>query len=965
VLWLESLEDRLTPSGFQFGSPYFSASDAAGTAQITVVRSGDDSTTQSVNFTTSDGTAVGGVLYTPRSGTLTFDPGVTSQTFDVPVIDNGFVNYTRTVHLTLSQPTANATLGSPATAVLTIVGSNQPLPANALFANNAVQVVGDAETSLQYAPDGSLVQLLQLPDSLGFFNYDYVTRNDFGESVAEPIPLKGEFVYQNGAQLLFDGSGIPNFLAIATDGQLLQIQRQASGWTTVNSIALPITLAGTAGSGVGAGPMPLAAAVGPNGSLNIVVANNEGALLYGTNSTGTWTFQQVTTLGSQLHIFREPLDPRFLSLAMDSQGFAHIAYTSAFVDNTPPGQGFGREFSALDYATNASGSWTTQVVAQPSGDTGDDGLGSSIAVGPGNQVAIAGFYLPEVETGSPISASLIYYTLQPNGAWSSQVLTSTPDGYAAGDGPKFTGYNPLLRFDAQGNPNIAFSDYATQHFGASGAQSYAGQIRHAVQVNGQWSLQTVFPQTNPLANELAFPTMGLSPNGTIAYSGIQETAQSDGSFTNNYVLIAPNPLANLPQQLANAASALTHSAEYLVDFISNAYQSNLGRTPDLGGLTAWLGQMQAGLSDQQLEGSLMGSTEFIDRNGGFDSQGLPGAAWVNAVYQQTLGRDADSAGTSLWLGQLAAGSTPAQVATRIASSAEAETLVLNAAYGRYLDRPLDSSGQSSFLQLFAQGTSNESLFADLVASHEYYFNHGLGNVTSWVQSAYHDVLQRTASTTEVTHWVGSLLNYTQNQRFVVQVFLDLLHRPVDPAGLAGWTNFLNAGGNRQVMVQRIEATPEYQQSVVKGLYEQYLHRPADAAGLNAFAGALAAGQTDEQVAIALAGSGEYFQVEGGGTNAGFITALFNDALHRALDPGSLTQLQTELTSGVPISAIAAAVIDSREYAGDLVQAYFQTYLHRNVDSVGLNSLTDLLTQGGTNETVIAIILGSAEYYASV
>src|SRR5262249_15520742 len=64
-----------------------------------------------VDFTTADGTAHAGVDYAFTSGTLTFEPGVTTQTILVDVLDPTYAdNKYFTVHL--SNASANALLGN-------------------------------------------------------------------------------------------------------------------------------------------------------------------------------------------------------------------------------------------------------------------------------------------------------------------------------------------------------------------------------------------------------------------------------------------------------------------------------------------------------------------------------------------------------------------------------------------------------------------------------------------------------------------------------------------------------------------------------------------------------------------------------------------------------------------------------------------------------------------------------------
>jgi hypothetical protein len=88
---------------------------------ITVTRTGSTTGTVTINYATSNGTAVAGKDYTAKSGTLTFGPGVKSQTFMVPVTNNTIADGNRTVHLTLSAPSGGAVIGTRGTALATIV----------------------------------------------------------------------------------------------------------------------------------------------------------------------------------------------------------------------------------------------------------------------------------------------------------------------------------------------------------------------------------------------------------------------------------------------------------------------------------------------------------------------------------------------------------------------------------------------------------------------------------------------------------------------------------------------------------------------------------------------------------------------------------------------------------------------------------------------------------------------------
>jgi uncharacterized delta-60 repeat protein len=119
-----TIVDAAKPGQFQFSVPAFSVDETAGYATFTVLRTGGSDGTATSDYATSDGSARAGQDYLATSGTLTFLSGQTQQMFTVPVLEDGLVEGDETVNLTLSHPTGGATLGSPATAVLTIIDTD-------------------------------------------------------------------------------------------------------------------------------------------------------------------------------------------------------------------------------------------------------------------------------------------------------------------------------------------------------------------------------------------------------------------------------------------------------------------------------------------------------------------------------------------------------------------------------------------------------------------------------------------------------------------------------------------------------------------------------------------------------------------------------------------------------------------------------------------------------------------------
>ncbi len=234
------------------------------------------------------------------------------------------------------------------------------------------------------------------------------------------------------------------------------------------------------------------------------------------------------------------------------------------------------------------------------------------------------------------------------------------------------------------------------------------------------------------------------------------------------------------------------------------------------------------------------------------------------------------------------------------------------------------------------------------------------------QSGDPNTLYVTAGPSAETHGLlASLTPATPNQRFVAQMYLDLLHRPVDPGGLATFTQLLNAGQSRTQVVTTLEGSQEYLSDVVQGIYRQFLKRAADPTGLTAFTSMLASGGTNEQVDALIAGSQEYFQNRGGSTNNGFLTALYQDALGRPIDPSGMAFFSAQLASGTTRTQVATEIFGSGEFRQDLVEGFYQTFLHRQADPGGLAFFVNALGNGTTDEQATALIVGSAEYFARV
>jgi hypothetical protein len=117
---LTIVDDESPPAKIQFSAAAFSAQETAGYALITVNLDKAAAALVSVNYQTANDTAKAGVHYSAVFGAMQFQPGETSKTFQVPLTYQAAAEGDRTVNLSLSFPSNNAIVVSPASTVLTI-----------------------------------------------------------------------------------------------------------------------------------------------------------------------------------------------------------------------------------------------------------------------------------------------------------------------------------------------------------------------------------------------------------------------------------------------------------------------------------------------------------------------------------------------------------------------------------------------------------------------------------------------------------------------------------------------------------------------------------------------------------------------------------------------------------------------------------------------------------------------------
>ncbi|HEY0802275.1 MAG TPA: cellulase family glycosylhydrolase, partial [Steroidobacteraceae bacterium] len=115
-----------SPGTVGLAASSYTVAQAVGTLAVSVNRSGGSSGAATVHYATSDGTATGGVNYTPASGTLSWSSGdASAKNFSIAIANTPAFSGTKTLTVTLSSATG-AALGTPTSSTASITGTGVP-----------------------------------------------------------------------------------------------------------------------------------------------------------------------------------------------------------------------------------------------------------------------------------------------------------------------------------------------------------------------------------------------------------------------------------------------------------------------------------------------------------------------------------------------------------------------------------------------------------------------------------------------------------------------------------------------------------------------------------------------------------------------------------------------------------------------------------------------------------------------
>lgn len=246
-------------------------------------------------------------------------------------------------------------------------------------------------------------------------------------------------------------------------------------------------------------------------------------------------------------------------------------------------------------------------------------------------------------------------------------------------------------------------------------------------------------------------------------------------------------------------------------FVQRLYKNTLGRDAEPAGLAYWAGEITNGKPAVEV-------VQFFFESEEFTSKQIDDSEYVEVLYNTLFGREADVDGLNYWVNQMANGATRRYVLSGFANSDEFLNLCNN--YGV-------TKGEFSLTE--ASDVRPE--------------------LNSFVALAYEGVLGRTPDKEGLVYWVNEIASgktasdmltgffdsdevtskNLSNEEFVTLCYRAFLLREPDEAGLQAWVNEINQGLSRRYVMSRISESQEFTNlcntyNVTKGNVKVYEYR---------------------------------------------------------------------------------------------------------------------------------------------
>jgi alpha-tubulin suppressor-like RCC1 family protein len=342
---------------------------------------------------------------------------------------------------------------------------------------------------------------------------------------------------------------------------------------------------------------------------------------------------------------------------------------------------------------------------------------------------------------------------------------------------------------------------------------------------------------------------------------------------------------------ADVLGELLGSAEYSawqVEPVIRLYYAALARPPDYTGLRNWSNALHAGALTLAGAGDqFAGSAEFLQDYGSLDN-----TAFVQQLYFNVLGRQADPAGLADWVNQLNSGSSRGKVLIGFSESPEFQA---------------DTANQVEIVRLYDLLLHRMPTAAEL----QTWRNFGQGDAQ-----------------TDTLFSLGCPAGLDPADE-VQLIFQGFLRRPVDETALSTFGSALTAGTvSRGSLVNTLLTSTEFNSLVapVSRLYMAAFRRVPDVGGLDNWVAYVRAGNTLQSAADAFVASQEFQLTYGSLNDTQYVTLLYENVLGREPDPNGLQDWVNQLGAGATRGQVLIGFSESPEGIA-LFAPTVRTFLH--------------------------------------
>jgi trimeric autotransporter adhesin len=199
------------------------------------------------------------------------------------------------------------------------------------------------------------------------------------------------------------------------------------------------------------------------------------------------------------------------------------------------------------------------------------------------------------------------------------------------------------------------------------------------------------------------------------------------------------------------------------------------------------------------------------------------------------------------------------------------------------------------------------------------------------------------------------------EQFINQIYLDVLGRPAGEQELDYWRTQLFIGRPIKTIVREIVDSGDAAINSVQTTYQFFLGRDATSREVDA---ALSPPNSSYATVYAsVLGSSEYFTTVGGGTDKGFLTAVYQDVIGTAIPSDTLAALTTDLQQGESRYDLSLSLVTSEKGRANEVQNLFNAILGRDANAKEVRIFVDQLDHGAGRRTLIIELLSSKEFVA--